>query len=70
MVANMKNLKCISCGGEYSDICSDGLEYYHECAPVTLSETEFEELPDKRNENVGKLIAGKGTSLVAVIEEI
>lgn len=63
-------LKCITCGGEYADVCTDGLEYYHACPKIEVSEGVYIDRADKRDENVGKMFAGKGVSFVDVIDEI
>lgn len=60
-------LKCKSCGGEYEQLLDDGMEYYHVCSPIKISENVYEERPDKRDENVGRFRAGKGIE-AAVIE--
>lgn len=61
-------LKCNSCAGVYADTCDDGLDYYHACAKIEVSEGIYIDRPDKRDENVGKLVAGKGVSMVIDIE--
>lgn len=56
--------KCNSCGGTYSPIQADGLQYFHTCPPIpnpaynpdpTKGATNFQltiERPNKRDENV------------------
>lgn len=66
----MMNFKCISCAGEYADKCNDGLKYYHACPQIEVSEGVYIDRPDKRDENIGKKIQGKGVDIVAIIEEI
>lgn len=61
----MKNL-CKTCLGAYDTLLSDGLEYYHACAPIAVSETESEERIDKRDENIGKKLEGKGADIIVL----
>ena len=56
----MIKYKCNSCLGEYSDTCADGLAYYHACPPVQIKEDVYAERSDKRDENAGKKLEGKG----------
>ena len=44
--------KCKICQGTYSDVCADGLKYYHECPTTTNEEGETVERVGKRNENI------------------
>lgn len=60
----MSKYKCTTCAGEYSDVLTDGLEYYHACPPELVAEDEYKERADKRDENVGKNLAGKGRSKI------
>lgn len=55
---------CITCEGEYTDICLDGLNYYHACPAITLENGEQKERKDKRDENIGKKKEGKGRTIV------
>jgi len=66
----MIKLNCKSCGGEYFDVCDDGLRYFHVCPQIKFSEDVYIDRPDMRNENVGKEKQGKGVDIVAIIEEI
>ena len=60
MDRTMTKYKCNSCGGEYSDTCADGLAYYHACPLEKITENEYKERSDKRDENAGKKLEGKG----------
>ena len=61
----MKKYKCNTCGGEYNDFCLDGLAYYHACPPVFDDKSNYKERKDKRDENAGKKLEGKGRAPVA-----
>lgn len=52
--------KCKTCGGEYDDVCEDGLAYYHACSDITDKDEKTAPRPDKRDENVAKKLEGKG----------
>jgi len=56
----MNKYRCNTCEGEYSDTGGGELPYYHACAPVQVRENEHEERADKRDENAGKKLGGKG----------
>lgn len=60
-------IKCKTCGGIYTDTFQDGTKYYHACPPIDLSDTKFTERPDRRDENVGKKLEGKGSESVTEI---
>lgn len=46
-------LKCNTCGGEYDDVLSDGMRYFHSCAPVwDDAAKKHVERANKRDENV------------------
>lgn len=53
----MIKYKCKICGGEYVDVCQDGLQYYHACPPIKVGEDEYTERPRKRDENKRELAA-------------
>lgn len=56
----MIKYKCITCGGEYNDTGNDGLAYYHACPLERIEEDKYNEYTEKRNENAGKKLEGKG----------
>lgn len=57
-------LKCKTCGGEYEENCNDGLKYYHACADTIDITGKIVPVADKRDENVGKRLNGKGVDQV------
>lgn len=57
-------LKCNTCGGEYKKICLDGMTYFHSCPPIVDQDNVMSERPDKRDENVGKKLQGKGADVI------
>ena len=60
MAFTMTQYKCLTCSGTYYNPQKDGLEYYHACPPVLVEVDKYEERPDKRDENIGVKLAGKG----------
>ncbi len=56
----MIKYKCKTCQGTYSDKCADGLEYYHACPPERIDDFNYKERENKRDENTGKKLEGKG----------
>lgn len=49
----MPFFECITCGGVYQNPLQDGMLYFHACPPIPNRETgQFEERPDKRDENI------------------
>ena len=51
----MIKYKCKICLGEYMDTCTDGLQYYHACPPITDKDEKQIERPNKRDENKKEL---------------
>lgn len=64
MDGTMIKYTCNSCGGVYADTSADGVRYFHACPPVLNEKSEPVERSDKRDENVGKKLEGKGRSEV------
>jgi hypothetical protein len=56
----MTKYQCKTCEGVYSDVCEDGLQYYHACPPIEVSKDKYAERVDKRDENAGKKMEGLG----------
>ena len=56
--------KCTTCEGQYEDICTDSLQYFHACAPIPDGEFNTKERTNKRDENAGKKLEGKGRTAV------
>lgn len=52
--------KCATCNGEYIDTSIDSVPYYHACAPILESKDKYIDRTDKRDENAGKKLEGKG----------
>ena len=60
----MSIYKCTTCEGKYSDACDDSLQYFHACAPEKDENGKYRERKDKRDENAGKKLEGKGRTAV------
>lgn len=62
----MMKYQCKTCLGEYYDVGKDNIAYYHACPPIRISENEFQERPDKRDENAGRKLEGKGKREISI----
>ena len=60
----MSKYKCNTCGGEYNDICPDGLEYWHSCPDEPEGNDQYKPRKDKRDENPGRKTEGKGRTKI------
>lgn len=60
----MNELQCKTCGGVYYDKDSDGIRYFHACSPVLNKDGNYIEQPQKRDENIGKQLPGKGVDKI------
>lgn len=60
----MTEYRCKSCDGLYYDKDSAGLRYFHACSPVVNKDGQASEIPNKRDENIGKQLPGKGVDKI------
>ena len=58
----MKKYRCNTCAGEYSDQSRDGIAYFHACPREADVNGDPKDRKDKRDENVGVNLEGKGKS--------
>jgi hypothetical protein len=66
MDRTMIKFKCKICGGEYINVCTDGLQYYHACPPITDKDEKTTERPNKRDENKKELIKVEEREIISI----
>jgi hypothetical protein len=60
----MTKYQCTSCGGEYFNSDREGRPYFHACPPIQMEDGTTKERDDKRDENAGAKLEGKGRSIL------